>query len=143
MIRRAYFNPPGISGIGTVNSREWRAAEMPSSNGHATAGAVTRIYFGRGLALGGAIDGVRILAPETLAEATREVSYGPDRVLRGRPQVRLGFQLTMPARPLGPERGERSATSALAARSRLRTPRRGSRSRTPRTRASARLAEPA
>ena len=103
MIRRAYFNPPGISGIGTVNSREWRAAEMPSSNGHATAGAVARIYSA--LALGGAIDGVRILAPETLAEATREVSYGPDRVLSRPSRFGLGFQLTMPARPLGPNRG--------------------------------------
>jgi CubicO group peptidase (beta-lactamase class C family) len=95
IIRRAYFNPPGISGIGTVNTREWRAAVMPSTNGHATARAVARIYA--------ALD--RILKPETLAEATREASSGPDRVLTRPSRFGLGFQLTMPERPLGPNPG--------------------------------------
>ncbi|HEY2162008.1 MAG TPA: serine hydrolase domain-containing protein, partial [Solirubrobacteraceae bacterium] len=99
IIRRAYFNPPGISGIGTVNTREWRAAVMPSTNGHANARAVARIYSA--LAFGGALDGVRILEPETLAEATREVSSGPDRVLTRPARFGLGFQLPMPERPLG------------------------------------------
>ena len=95
LIRRAYFNPPGISGIGTVNTRAWRAAVMPSANGHATARAVARIYSGLG----------RILQPDTLAEATREASSGPDRVLRRPSRFGLGFQLTMPRRPLGPNPG--------------------------------------
>jgi CubicO group peptidase (beta-lactamase class C family) len=103
IVRRAYFNPPGVSGIGTVNSREWRAAEMPSTNGHATARAVARIYSA--LACGGSLDGVRILAPETIAAAAREVSSGPDRVLTRPSRFGLGFQLTMPQRPLGPHRG--------------------------------------
>jgi CubicO group peptidase (beta-lactamase class C family) len=100
MVRRAYFNPPGVSGIGTVNTREWRGAEMPSTNGHATARGVARIYGA--LALGGEIDGVRILRPDTIAEATREASAGPDRVLTRPSRFGLGFQLTMPERPLGP-----------------------------------------
>jgi CubicO group peptidase (beta-lactamase class C family) len=99
IIRRAYFNPPGISGIGTVNTREWRAAVMPSTNGHANARAVARIYSA--LACGGALDGVRILDPSTIAEATREVSSGPDRVLTRPSRFGLGFQLPMPERPLG------------------------------------------
>jgi CubicO group peptidase (beta-lactamase class C family) len=93
--RRAYFNPPCISGLGTVNTREWRAAEMPSTGGHATARAVARIYS--------ALD--RILKPDTLAEATREASSGPDRVLTRPSRFGLGFQLTMPERPLGPHPG--------------------------------------
>ena len=51
LLNRVYLNPPGLSGIGTVNTRAWRAAEIPSANGHATARAVARIYgaLGRGL----------------------------------------------------------------------------------------------
>jgi CubicO group peptidase (beta-lactamase class C family) len=99
IIRRTYFNPPGISGIGTVNTREWRAAVMPSTNGHANARAVARIYSA--LACGGALDGVRILDPATIGKATREVSSGPDRVLTRPSRFGLGFQLPMPERPLG------------------------------------------
>ena len=99
LLRRAYFNPSGISGLGTVNTRAWRAAVMPSTNGHATARAVARIYAA--LAGGGAVDGLRIVAPETIELATREESAGPDFVL-GRPsRFGLGFQLTQPERPLG------------------------------------------
>lgn len=100
IVRRAYFNPPGISGIGTVNTREWRAAVMPSTNGHATARAVARIYSA--LACGGSVDGVRILEPGTIAEATLEASSGPDRILTRPSRFGLGFQLAMPQRPLGP-----------------------------------------
>jgi CubicO group peptidase (beta-lactamase class C family) len=95
-----YTNPPGIVGLGTVNSRAWRAAVMPSTNGHATARAVARIYSA--LACGGAVDGVRIVQPETIEAAIAEESSGLDVVL-GRPsRFGLGFQLTQPERPLGP-----------------------------------------
>jgi CubicO group peptidase (beta-lactamase class C family) len=40
---RAYLNPPGIGGRGTVNTRAWRAAEMPSTSMHATARGIARI----------------------------------------------------------------------------------------------------
>ncbi len=104
LFRSVYLNPPGISGLGTVNTRAWRAAVMPSTNGHATATGIARIYSA--LACGGAIDGVRLLDPGTIAAATHEESCGPDFVL-GRPsRFGLGFQLTQPERPLGPgERG--------------------------------------
>jgi len=92
MLGRVYLNPPALSGIGTVNTRAWRDAEIPSANGHATAWAVTRIYGALGELLG---------AP-TLAEAIRPHSEGIDFVL-GRPsRFGLGFQLTQPERPLGP-----------------------------------------
>jgi CubicO group peptidase (beta-lactamase class C family) len=94
MVQRAYMNPPGVSGLGTVNTRAWRAAEMPSTNGHATARAVAGIYA--------ALLAGELLACGTLTEAVREVSSGPDLVL-GRPsRFGLGFQLTQPERPLGP-----------------------------------------
>jgi CubicO group peptidase (beta-lactamase class C family) len=103
LLARAYMNPPGLSGLGTVNERAWRAAEIPSANGHANARAVARIYSA--LAAGGAIDGVRIVAEETLALGIAEASAGEDFVL-GRPsRFGLGFQLTQPERPLGPNPG--------------------------------------
>jgi CubicO group peptidase (beta-lactamase class C family) len=102
LVRRAYMNPPGLSGLGTVNTGEWRAAEMPSTNAHATARAVARIYSA--LALGGAVDGVRLLRSETVELATREASCGRDAVLNRPSRFGLGFQLTQRERPLGPNK---------------------------------------
>jgi CubicO group peptidase (beta-lactamase class C family) len=100
LLQRVYANPPGLSGDGTVNTRAWRAAEIPSTNGHATARALARFYTA--LACPDALDGIRLLRAETLAEAIAEASAGPDAVL-GRPsRFGLGFQLTQPERPLGP-----------------------------------------
>lgn len=100
LLHRVYANPPGLSGDGTVNTRAWRAAQIPSTNGHATARGVARLFS----ALGGlgAVDGVRLVRTETLEHAIEEASSGPDFVL-GRPsRFGLGFQLTQPERPLGP-----------------------------------------
>lgn len=103
LLSRVYMNPPGMSGLGTVNTRAWRAAEIPSANAHATARAVARIYSA--LACGGAVDGIRLLDRGTIEEAVAEASAGEDLVL-GRPsRFGLGFQLTQPERPLGPNRG--------------------------------------
>jgi CubicO group peptidase (beta-lactamase class C family) len=100
LLRRVYENPPGLSGLGTVNTREWRAAVIPSTNGHATARGVARIYGV--LARGGAADGIALLHRETLDGAIVEASCGVDAIL-GRPsRFGLGFQLTQPERPLGP-----------------------------------------
>jgi CubicO group peptidase (beta-lactamase class C family) len=100
LVRRAYLNPPGLSGLGTVNTRAWRGAEMPSTNAHATARAVARIYSA--LAAAGTVDGVRLLGGETVGLATREASCGLDAVLNRPSRFGLGFQLTQPERPLGP-----------------------------------------
>jgi CubicO group peptidase (beta-lactamase class C family) len=39
-----YWNPPGLSGGGWVNTKAWREAELPSTNGHANARAIARLY---------------------------------------------------------------------------------------------------
>ena len=96
---RAYLNPPGATGIGTVNTDAWRDAEVPSANLHAGAAALARAYDGL-LAPRPAI-----IEPDVLREATVEASTGEDLVL-GRPsRFGLGFQLTQPERPLGPNAG--------------------------------------
>jgi CubicO group peptidase (beta-lactamase class C family) len=100
LFSRVYMNPPGLSGLGTVNTRAWRAAQIPSANGHATARGVARIYAA--LASPGAQHAVTVLESRTVAQAITEASSGLDFVL-GRPsRFGLGFQLTQPERPIGP-----------------------------------------
>ena len=94
-------NPPHIeTGPGSQNSREYRAAEFPSTNGQGNARALARLYGA--LATTGTIDGVRILEPTTIARASAEQVYGIDRVLGRRTRFGSGFQLAMRERPLGP-----------------------------------------
>ncbi len=96
----AYMNPRDLSGRGVVNTRRWRAAEVPSTNGHGTARAIARLYSA--LASDGQLDGVHILSPEIVAMAIAERVYAEDVVLQRPTRFGLGFQLTMPERPLGP-----------------------------------------
>ncbi len=103
MIALSYFNPPGYSSIGVVNTSEWRAAEVPSTNLHATAHGVARIY--RALAAGGSIDGVTVLPNDVLTEATRPQSDGWCPILEREATFGLGFQPTRPDRPFGPNIG--------------------------------------
>ena len=96
LYERAYMNPPGATGIGTVNTPAWMDAELPSANLHADARGVARVYAAL---LGGER---ALLGGEVLARACSEASAGEDLVL-GRPsRFGLGFQLTQPERPLGP-----------------------------------------
>jgi CubicO group peptidase (beta-lactamase class C family) len=95
-----YRNPQALSGIGIVNTRAWRAAEVPSTNGHGNARAMARLYSA--LAGDGTLDGVHVLSPETVARAIAEQVYGEDIVLQRPTRFGLGFQLTMTERPLGP-----------------------------------------
>jgi CubicO group peptidase (beta-lactamase class C family) len=103
MIRNAYANPDGLSGIGAVNTPAWRSAEVPSANAHASAAGIARVYAA--LAGGGAADGVRVIDSGALADAVTEQVNGEDLVLRRPSRFGLGFQLTQPERPLGPGAG--------------------------------------
>ena len=93
---RAYLNPPGAMGVGTVNTPAWQEAEIPSANLHADARGVAGVYAAL------AREDPVLLAPEVLAEATTEHSAGTDLVLERPSRFGLGFQLTQPERPLGP-----------------------------------------
>ena len=103
MTHNAYFNPSGLSGAGVVNTAAWRRAEIPSTNAHASARGIARVYTA--LAAGGRLEGVEVVDSDALATAVAEQVSGTDRVL-GRPtRFGLGFQLTQPERPLGPNPG--------------------------------------
>jgi len=99
MIRNTYFNPPGISGFGTVNTTAWREAVIPSTNGLGNARGIARIY--QALATPGGAGGVSVSAALG-AEAARIHSDGDDRVLGKPSRFGLGFQLGRPGRPFGP-----------------------------------------
>ena len=96
----AYRNPPEVSGTGVLNTRAWRAAEVPSTNGHGNARAVARLYSA--LAGDGTLDGVPVLSPELIVRACAAQVHGDDIVLQRPTRFGLGFQLTMVERPLGP-----------------------------------------
>lgn len=99
MTGAAFSNP--ASGPNAVNSREWRAAEIPAANGHGTARALARVYGA--LARGGEVDGVRVLERETIENAITEQAFGPDAVLGQLPmRFGLGFMLRQDLMPLGP-----------------------------------------
>jgi CubicO group peptidase (beta-lactamase class C family) len=94
-----YWNPSGLSGAGVVNTTAWRTAEHPSTNAHATARGVARLY--EALVQGGQLDGYDVVARDALREATTEASCGEDLVLERQSRFGLGFQLTTPERPIG------------------------------------------
>jgi CubicO group peptidase (beta-lactamase class C family) len=89
---RTFLNPPRP--LGLVNTRAWRAAEIPAANGHTSARGVARIYAA--LARGGELDGVRLLAPATIERAIEEQSRGRDAVLTLPTRFATGFMLGMP-----------------------------------------------
>ena len=95
MIALGYFNPPGYSSTGVVNTAEWRGAQVPSTNGHGSATGVARMYAAL-------LEPGRLLSPDLLAEATKPQSVGYCPVLGEETTFGLGFKPTVPHRPFGP-----------------------------------------
>ncbi|MEU5721205.1 serine hydrolase domain-containing protein [Micromonospora sp. NPDC047738] len=87
---RAIGNPAGGLDLAVVNHPLWRSAEVPAVNLHATASGLARLYAG--LLAGGTLDGVRLVSPELVTEATRAQYDGPDLVLDRRAYWTLGMQ---------------------------------------------------
>jgi CubicO group peptidase (beta-lactamase class C family) len=94
MTMLSYFNPSGYSSMGVVNTAAWRSAEVPSTNGHGTAGGIARLY-------GALLEPGRLLSSELLAEATSPQSQGFCPVLGEDVTFGLGFKPTAPRRPFG------------------------------------------
>jgi CubicO group peptidase (beta-lactamase class C family) len=98
MAMASYFNPPGYSSVGIVNTPAWRRAVVPSTNAHGTAAAVARIYAAL-------LEPGRLLSPELLAEATAPQSTGHCPILGEDTTFGLGFKPTTARRPFGPHPG--------------------------------------
>ena len=106
-----YWNPSGLSGAGVVNTEAWRTAEHPSTNAHATARGVARLYDA--LVQGGRFRGYELVERDALREATAEAAVGEDLVLGA----------AQPLRARLPADDARASDRRLAAR--LRALRRG------------------
>jgi CubicO group peptidase (beta-lactamase class C family) len=91
----SYFNPPGYSSLGVVNTAAWRAAEVPSTNGHGSAAGVARLYAAL-------LEPGRLLSQGLLSEATAPQSTGFCPILHEEVTFGLGFKPTAPRRPFGP-----------------------------------------
>jgi CubicO group peptidase (beta-lactamase class C family) len=97
MSARAFFNPPRPPQ--GMNTRAWRAAEIPASNAHASARGLARLYAA--LACDGRLNGAHVLGVETIRAATHEQSNGVDAVIQMQSRFGLGFWLPTPAAPFG------------------------------------------
>lgn len=88
---RAFANPMSLARPGVVNTPEWRQAELPAANGHATARSLATLYGA--LAAGGVLGRTRVLSPESIGRCSAEQSRGPDEVLQVSTRFGLGFML--------------------------------------------------
>ncbi|MFI6547081.1 serine hydrolase domain-containing protein [Streptomyces prunicolor] len=104
-VSEAYANPDSLTrrAFGAItpmpdeNDPAYRAAELPASNGIATADGLARFYA----SLIGEVDGgVRLFTPETAELARTDRSSGPDRVLVINTRFGLGYMLHGGASPL-------------------------------------------
>ncbi len=86
-----------------ANTPDWRRADMGALNGHGNARSVARVL--KSLALGGAVDGVRLLSPDTIDVIFDEQSHGVDLVLGVPLRFGVGYALpetaTVPYVPQG------------------------------------------
>jgi CubicO group peptidase (beta-lactamase class C family) len=88
---RALFAPGGaFTDWEVFNSRDMHAAEVPAANGITDARSLARLYA----SCIDEVDGIRILMPGQLKQATTQLTEGPNRVLMGMDiQFGLGFML--------------------------------------------------
>ena len=91
---KALSNPASLMQVKTINTREWRGAEIAAANGHSTARALARLYGS--LACGGEVDGVRVLSAEGIRRCYTEQANGQDAVLLHPTRFSLGFMLPQP-----------------------------------------------
>jgi CubicO group peptidase (beta-lactamase class C family) len=100
------FNSGAVFAPGFIDTREAHAAEMPSINGVTNARGLAGMY--RPLALGGAVDGVRLVDPATLHQLGAVVSASSiDATMLVPTRFALGFVKSVDNRqgaPLPPSR---------------------------------------
>jgi CubicO group peptidase (beta-lactamase class C family) len=77
-----------------ANTAAWRQADIGAANGHGNARSVARILSV--VSRGGAVDGIRLLRPETIELIFREQSNGVDLVLGVPLRFGIGYGLPIP-----------------------------------------------
>jgi len=87
------FTGPAVE-ASEANTPAWRRADIGAANGHGNARSVARILSA--LPRGGAVDGVRLLSPDTIGLIFREQAYGVDQVLGVPMRFGIGYGLPVP-----------------------------------------------
>ncbi|MCH8133499.1 MAG: class A beta-lactamase-related serine hydrolase [Deltaproteobacteria bacterium] len=91
MTAKAFANPNVFGDV--PMSREWRAAEIPAANGHASAAGIATLY--------GALAAGELLGPDAIECARQEQVCGPDLVIPLVTKIANGFMLTPDQEPCG------------------------------------------
>jgi len=104
MTRMRYFiyNNPSLGNY-NFNSAEWRMAEFPSTSPQSNARSIATVFGELADILASKRGG--IVSYELLARAAEIASDGEDLNVQRPTRFGLGFQLTQPDRPLGPNEG--------------------------------------
>ena len=76
-----------------ANTPAWRAADIGAANGHGNARSLARVLSA--ISLGGAVNGVQLLRPDTVESIFDVQCEGPDVVLLGHP-LRWGLGFALP-----------------------------------------------
>ncbi len=84
------FTGPAAS-ADAANTPGWRGADLGALNGHGNARSVARML--KALSLGGTVDGVRLVSPDTIDLIFDEQSHGPDLVLAVNLRFGIGYAL--------------------------------------------------
>lgn len=97
-----WSNPPRFAeGELAANRRYWRAAEVPATNAIVAARSLARLYGC--LALGGELEGVRLLQPQTIERARACLARGLDPCLQEPLAFGIGYELQTEQMSLGPD----------------------------------------
>jgi CubicO group peptidase (beta-lactamase class C family) len=80
-----------VADASKANTPAWRRADMGALNGHGNARSVARIM--KAVSIGGEVDGVRLLSPDTIELIFNEQSNGVDLVLGVPLRFGIGFAL--------------------------------------------------
>ncbi|MEO7931771.1 MAG: serine hydrolase domain-containing protein [Chthoniobacterales bacterium] len=91
LTRLAFSTPAGLASIASMNTPAARLASLPAIGGIGTAHALGKWYAM--LANGGEMDGQRYFSPETIAQMSRILSQGDDRVTLEHTAFSCGFML--------------------------------------------------
>jgi CubicO group peptidase (beta-lactamase class C family) len=78
----------------------WRRAEIPAAGGHGNARSVATVQSI--VSHGGEVNGVRLLSEKTVERIFDQQTYGQDLVLPAVLRLGIGYGLTSPELPLGP-----------------------------------------
>lgn len=97
---RSFLGNPSMATL-DFNSDAWRTSEFPSTSPQSNARSVARL-FGHLAHL--ANNGTGIISPSLMQRAIQVASDGEDLNVRRPTRFGLGFQLTQPNRPLGPNK---------------------------------------